>query len=81
MALTVLNENAPPEIRLVNQLASAGSNEQVQQLLENERERLDQSFLELVEQALRNLQQDERQEGAEMLRYAAEQIKVMIAAE
>jgi hypothetical protein len=81
MAIQVLNEFAPPEIQLINRLASAENNEQVHQLLEGERGRLDQDFLQLVEQASQDLEQAGRQENAERLRYAAAQIKKMKAVE
>lgn len=80
MAIEVLNESAPPEVKLINRLASTENNEQVRQLLEKEREHLNQDFLGLVERALAGLQQGGRQEGFERLRYAADQIKEMIAA-
>jgi hypothetical protein len=80
VAVQLLNEFAPPEIKLVNQLASAENNEQVRQLLEAEREQLGQDLLRLVEQAAEDLQQGERHKEAERLRYATEQIKEMIGA-
>ncbi len=81
MAIKVLNEFAPPEIQLINRLASAQNDEQVGRVLEEERDRIDQDFLELVEQAAQDLEQARRQDSAERLRYAAEQIKEMIAIE
>jgi hypothetical protein len=79
MAIEVLNETAPPEVKLINRLASAENNEQVRQLLEKEREHLNQDFLGLVERALAGLRQGRRQDDFERLRYAAERIKEMIA--
>jgi hypothetical protein len=79
IAIQLLNELAPPEFRLVNQIAAAENDDQVRQLLEQERERLDESFLELVEQAAKDLEQTERLERAGRLRYAAEKIKELIA--
>jgi hypothetical protein len=80
VAVQLLNEFAPPEIKLVNQLASAENDEQVRQLLEAEREQLGQDLLRLVEQAAEDLKQGERHKEAERLRYATEQIKEMIGA-
>jgi hypothetical protein len=80
MAIALLNENVPPEIRLMNRLAAAENDERLDQLLEAEREHLDQGFLELVERAVQDLLQAERHESAERLRAAAERIKEMIAA-
>lgn len=76
----LLNEMVPPEIRLINRLMDAENDEQVRQLLEEERERLDEGLLELLDQAARELEQDDRQQDAERLRYAADQIKELIAA-
>jgi hypothetical protein len=80
MAIAILNENVPPEIRLMNRLVAAENDERLDQLLEAERERLDQDFLELVERAVQDLLQAERHASAERLRTAAERIKEMIAA-
>ena len=78
VVVTLLNELAPPEIRLVNQLAAAASDEEVEQLLEQEREQLNGDFLELVNRAVQDLQQGKREKGAERLRYAAERIGELI---
>jgi hypothetical protein len=79
-AIELITEHAPPEIRLVNKLVSAESNEQVVQLLEQERGSLDQDLLELIEHAAEDLKQGGRQDGAQRLHYAAERIKEMISA-
>ena len=78
VVVTLLNELAPPEIRLVNQLAAAASDEEVEQLLEQEREQLNGDFLELVNRAVQDLQQGKREKGVERLRYAAERIGELI---
>jgi hypothetical protein len=78
VVVTLLNELAPPEIRLVNQLAAAESDEEVEQLLEQEREQLNGDFLELVNRAVQDLQRGKREKGAERLRYAAERIGELI---
>lgn len=80
MAIAILNENVPPEIKLINRLVAAANDEAVNRLLEEERGHLDQAFLELVERAVQDLQQAKRQESADRLRYAAERIREMIAA-
>jgi hypothetical protein len=80
MAVAALSQFAPPEVRVINQLASADSDEQVRQLLEDKRELLNQEFLQLVEAAIEGLQESGRQESADRLRYAAQQVKGMIAA-
>lgn len=79
MAVAVLNEAAPPELKLINRIVSAESDEQVQQILDEERERLDQEFLELVARVVEDLQRAERQDDAKRLRSAAERAKEMIA--
>lgn len=80
VAIQLLSEYAPPEIKLINRLALAENDEQVRQLLEAEREQLGQDLLRLVEQAVEDLEQSERHQEAERLRYATAQIKEMIAA-
>ncbi len=80
MVIELLNEVAPPEIKLINRLVAAEDDEQVRQLLEEEREYLDDGFLKLVESAAQDLQRDGRNQGAERLRYAAHRIKELIAA-
>jgi hypothetical protein len=79
MAVQLLNEFLPQDIRLVNQLASAQSDEQIRQLLEDERESLSSDFLQLLESAVAELEQSERSAAAGRLRYAAEQTKLMLA--
>jgi hypothetical protein len=79
MAIQVLTQFSPPEIQLINRIASAETDEQVRQLLEGERERVDQEFLQLVERAVNDLEQTERKESAERLRYAAQQIQEILA--
>jgi hypothetical protein len=37
MAIALLNEHAPPEIKLINRLVAAESDDQVRQMLEKER--------------------------------------------
>jgi hypothetical protein len=81
MAVEVLSEFLPPEIQLINRLASAKDNEQVNQVLESERARLDPDFVQLVDRAVSDLEQTGRQETAERLQYAAERIREMLAAE
>lgn len=81
LAIQVLTAYAPPEIQLINRLASAENNEQVRKVLEDERDHLDQDFLQMVEQAALELEQSGRQENAARLRYAADQIKEMRATE
>jgi hypothetical protein len=80
VAIMMLTENAPPEIKLINQVAVAENDDRVRQLLENDREHLNQDFLELVERAIEDLRGAERHESAARLSYAAEQIREMIAA-
>jgi uncharacterized protein YicC (UPF0701 family) len=63
---------------LINQLAAAESDAEVEQLLEQAREQLNGDFLELVNRAVQDLQQSKRKEGAERLRYAAERIGELI---
>jgi hypothetical protein len=75
----LLNEMAPPEVKLINRLVAAEDEEQIRQLLEEGREHLDKSFLEFVERAVQDLQEDGRQEDVERLRYAADRIKELIA--
>jgi DNA-dependent RNA polymerase auxiliary subunit epsilon len=75
----LLNEFLPQEIRLVNRLASAQSDEQIRQLLEYERDSLNSDFLQLLESAAVDLEQSKRTASAERLRYAAEQVQLMLA--
>jgi hypothetical protein len=83
MIVELLQEMAPPEIRLLNQLITAEDDEQVHQLLEDGREQLNEDFIALVERAVQDLLQEEesaeRQERIERLRYAADQAKALIA--
>ena len=78
-AIQLVQEFAPPEIKVINQLVAAENDEQVRQLLEQERDYLDQAFLDLVEDAAADLERTQRPEGAARLRYAAEYMKGMIA--
>jgi hypothetical protein len=78
-SVQLLNEFLPQEIRLINQLASAQSDEQIRQLLEAERESLNSDFLQLLERAAADLAQSERSAAAGRLRYAAAQTKLMLA--
>jgi hypothetical protein len=73
--IELLDEMVPPEIQLINRLVEAENDEQVRQVLEEERERLDDDFLKLVEHAVQDLEQGDRQQSAERLRYAADQIR------
>lgn len=77
-AIQLLNEFLPQELRLVNQLASAESDEQIRHLLEDERESLNSEFVQLLESAAADLEQSERSAAAGRLRYAAEQTKLML---
>jgi hypothetical protein len=79
VVINLLNELAPPEAKFISRLLTAEDDEQVRQLLEEERERLDDELAELVEQAALDLQQEGRPERAARLQYAAEQIKALIA--
>ena len=78
-AVALLTEHAPPEIKFINKLVSSENNEQVLQLLEQERGRLDQDLVEFVEHTAEDLKKGGRQDSAERLRYAAEWIKEMIS--
>lgn len=78
--VALLNEMAPPEIRLLGRLADAEDEEQVRRLLEEGRELLDDDFVELLERAAQDLERDDRPQGAERLRYAADQVKELTAA-
>lgn len=80
IVLEVLNEAAPPEIKLMGKLADAESNEQVNQLLRAERDYLSAEFLEFIESAVEEMEHLKRPANAERLRYAAQQIKELIAA-
>lgn len=80
LIVDLLNELAPPEIRLINRLAAAESNEEVERLLADVQEPLDDAFLEILDRAVTDLQQRGLDEGVERLRYAAKQIEERIAA-
>ena len=79
----LMHEMAPPQVKLLNRLADAESDEQVRLLLEEEREQLDEGLLEFIGQAVQDLQQDpgaDSQERIERLRYAIGQIKALMSA-
>jgi hypothetical protein len=78
LAVQLISEFAPPEIRLINRLVSAENDDAVRQLLEDERESIDAGFLQIVEQAVQDLEQAGRQESAERLRKAAAYIPEMM---
>ena len=78
-AVQLLSEFMPADIQLINRLASAESDEQVRKLLEDERESLNSDFLQLVESAIDDLEQSQREATAGRLRYAAEQIQEIMA--
>jgi len=80
VVLGVLNETAPPEVKLMGRLADAESNEQIDQLLQAERDHLSEEFLEFVESTAEEMDRLKRPANAERLRYAAQQIKEMAAA-
>jgi hypothetical protein len=83
MIVEILQELAPPEIKLLNQLITAENDEQVRQLLEEGREHLNEDFVALVERAVQDLLQEEenaeRQERIKRLRYAADQARALMA--
>jgi hypothetical protein len=79
LAIEVLNQNAPPEIRLLNQLVSAADDQEMHRLLEQGQSLLDEDFLELLESTAQDLEQSSREEGARRLRSAMKQVKEMVS--
>jgi hypothetical protein len=80
MVIELMNRMAPPEIKLTNRLMTAEDDEQVRQVLEEERGQLSAELLEFVGRAISDMQQDpvQNKERIERLSYAAGQIKALI---
>jgi hypothetical protein len=80
MVIELMNEMAPPEIKLTNRLMTANSDEQVRQVLEEERGLWSAELLEFVERAISDMQRSpvENKERIERLSYAAAQIKALM---
>jgi uncharacterized protein YdcH (DUF465 family) len=80
MVIELMNEMAPPEIKLTNRLMTADNDEQVRQVLEEERGLLSAELLEFVERAISDMQRNpvENKERIERLSYAAAQIKALM---
>jgi hypothetical protein len=80
IAITLLSQTAPPEIHLINRLASAADDAEVRQALEEQRELVDQDLLQLIQQAVEELEEGGRDDSVDRLRYAADQVREMMAA-
>jgi hypothetical protein len=80
VVIQLMDEMAPPEIKLTNSLMMAEDEEQVRQVLEEERGQLSAELLEFVERATSDMQRNpvQNKERIERLRYAAGQIKALI---
>ncbi len=80
MVIELMDRMAPPEIKLTNRLMMAENDEQVRQILQEEREQLSAELLEFVERAMSDMQQDpvQNKERIERLSHAAGQIKALI---
>ncbi len=68
MILSVLQENAPPEIKLINQLLQAEYPEQTKRILEEQRELIAEELLQSMEIIAQDMEQRGRKELAQRLR-------------
>ena len=80
MVNELLSQIAPPEIKFINQLLDAEDEDAVRQLLEQARELASEQMMALLERAGEDLEADGREQDAQRLRYAAEQMQAWVAA-
>ncbi len=80
MVNELLNQIAPPEVKFINQLLEAQDEEAVQQLLEQSNELASEQMVAFLERAVKDLEADGREQDAQRLRHAAEQMQDFVKA-
>ena len=78
-ALAVLQEDLPPELRLVNDLLAAEYPQETQQLLEERRTEWDEELPALLTKLAEDLDTQERRQTAQRLRELCEQVKSLLS--
>jgi hypothetical protein len=78
LALLVAREHAPPEVQLLNRLLEVEQPTETQRILEENRELLNASFLNLIDQITRDLAAQNRQEDIKRLQIIRGQVEELI---
>jgi len=78
--LEILRENAPPQIRFINELMSAESDDDAQALIESEAPRFGPELLELMEAIAQDLDEGDQPAEAERLRAMRDRASAFVAA-
>ena len=78
LALVIAREHVPPEVQLLNQLLEADDPEATQRILEQNRDRLDANFLNLIDSVIKNMTAQGLQQGTQALQLLRTQVQAMI---
>jgi hypothetical protein len=78
LALVIAREHAPPEVQLLNKLLEANYPEGTQRILEQNRDRLDAGFLDLIDGVVRDMAARGLQVQMKALQLIRAQAKVML---
>ncbi len=77
----LIRERIPPELLLLNEIAQASDREAIRQVLENNRQLVTPSLVEVLEQASQQLQEGGQQQAAGQLNMAAEMAREMMGSQ
>jgi len=78
LALVIAREHVPPEVQLLNQLLEADDPEATQRILEQNLDRLDANFLNLIDSVIKNMTAQGLQQDTQALQLLRTQVQAMI---